>query len=727
MKKDALVKQRDITDCGAACLASIAAHYDLKLPVSKIRQIAGTDKKGTNALGMVEAAEKLGFSAKGAKGGADALDKIPVPTIAHVVVKEVLHHYVVIYKVTKDTVMVMDPGTGKMETYSKDEFIKIWSGVLILMMPNESFQSANTKVSVGCRFWFLIRPHRSIIIQSIVGAAVFTLIGLTTAIYVQKIVDHVLPSQNQNLLNLLGVAMLCLLAVQIVINSLKSLFVLKTGQQIDVKLILGYYKHLLTLPQRFFDTMRTGEIISRINDAVKIRAFINEIAIDVIINLFVIAFSFVLMFTYYWKLAVVMLLVIPVYLLIYWMTNRFNKKVERKVMEHSAELESQLVESVNSAKTIKMFGMRFHANLKTEIRFVNLLGSVYQSGKNAIFSTNASLTVSRLFTIILLWVGAGFVMDQHISPGELMSFYAIIGYFTGPVSSLIGANRSYQNAMIAADRLFEIMDLETDSNKDKLEILPSEVGDIRFEKVNFRYGTRKTVFENLDLLIPKGKLMLILGESGSGKSTIASLLKRLYKIDSGQILIGNYEINAIHEDSLNALVGIVPQEIDLFAGTVIENIALGEFQPDTQRIVQLAHELGVLDFINELQGGFSAYLGENGTNLSIGQRQRLAILRTLYADPEVVIFDEATSALDKKSEAFVLKTMLRLRDQGKIVISISHRLNAVTMADQIVLLESGRVIANGSHEELLRSNQPYQQLMGQQENINTESYLNQPS
>lgn len=708
MKKGTLIKQRDITDCGAACLSSIASHYSLNIPVSKIRQIAGTDKKGTNALGMIEAAEKLGFSAKGVSGDISAIPELPVPTIAHVIIKEVLHHYVVIYKTTKKQVKVMDPARGKLETYSIEEFQKIWSGVLILLSPNEKFEKRNEKVSITSRFWFLIRPHRGVIFQSVLGAAIFTLIGLSSAIYVQKIIDFVLPTGNQNLLNLLSVGMVFLLVIQVIVNVFKSTFILKTGQQIDAKLILGYYKHILSLPQRFFDTMRVGEIISRINDAVKIRSFINEVGINILINCFVVLFSFGLMFTYYWKLAVIILLVIPLYAITYWLSNYFNKKVERKVMENAADLESQLVESLNGVKTIKSFGMQDFANLKTELRFVNLLSSVYKSGMNGIFSGNASLTISRLFTIILLWVGALFVMDQTITPGELMSFYAIIGYFTGPVSSLIGANKAYQNAKIAADRLFEIMDLEGDDDEDKVPLTRKEIGDIKFQNISFRYGTRVDVFNDFNLTIAKGSFTAIAGESGSGKSTIASILKRLYPINDGKVTIGNYSLDAIKESSLNKYVGIVPQQVDLFAGTVIENIALGEFQPNIERIVKLAKIIGALDFINELPGGLNSQLGENGVNLSGGQKQRLAILRALYPAPQIIIFDEATSALDNNSEKMVIRTMLKLKDAGKTVIAITHRAAAAIAADRIILLEKGKIIADGGHHELTYTNERYQ-------------------
>ena len=310
MKKSVKIKQRDITDCGAACLASVAAFHNLKLPVSRIRQLASTDKKGTNVLGLIEAANKLGLDAKGVRGEFDSLFKIPKPAIAHVVVKEVLQHYVVIYNTTPKYIEVMDPGDGALHRYSHEEFKKMWTGVLVLLWPNQSFETGNSKVSISARFWSLISPHKSIMTQALIGAFVYTLIGLSTSIYVQKIVDYVIIDGNRNLLNLMSVVMVALLMVQVFIGATKSIFTLRTGQLIDAQLILGYYKHLLKLPQQFFDTMRVGEIISRINDAVKIRAFINDVVINLAVNVFIVILAFALMFTYYWKLALVILLII---------------------------------------------------------------------------------------------------------------------------------------------------------------------------------------------------------------------------------------------------------------------------------------------------------------------------------------------------------------------------------------------------------------------------------
>lgn len=225
------VKQRDMTDCGAACLASVANYHKLKLPVSKIRQMASTDQKGTNVLGLIEAAQKMGFSAKGVRGEFDSLFKVPTPTIAHVVVRKVLHHYVVIYKATKTHIHVMDPADGRMHQISHEEFKEQWTGILVLLMPNDDFKALKQTVSVYQRFWFLVKPHQTVMLQALFGAVIYTVLGLSTAIYVQKIVDNVFADGNKNLLNLMSVIMLVLLAFQVLIGVYKTLFVLKTGQK----------------------------------------------------------------------------------------------------------------------------------------------------------------------------------------------------------------------------------------------------------------------------------------------------------------------------------------------------------------------------------------------------------------------------------------------------------------------------------------------------------------
>ncbi|WP_221392117.1 peptidase domain-containing ABC transporter [Dyadobacter sp. NIV53] len=714
IKNKICIRQHDITDCGAACLASVSAYYKLLMPIARIRQYASTDKKGTNVLGMIEAAQKLGFQAKGVRGEFESLSRIPMPAIAHVIINETLQHFVVIYEINQKHVVVMDPAFGKLERHSHEDFKKIWTGVLILLLPEAGFEKGDNRKSVAGRFWSLIGPHRRVMTQALFGAVVYTVLGLSTSIYVQKIIDNVLVGGNRNLLNLMSVAMFIILSLQLFIGFMQSVFALKTGQQIDARLILGYYKHLLTLPQQFFDTMRVGEIISRVNDAVKIRAFINDTALSLVVNMFIVIFSFGMMFTYDVKLALIMLSVIPIYSAIFYTVNRINRKGQRKLMENSAELESQLVESINSMGTIKRFGLESFANVKTEVRFMKLLKSIFKSSKVFLWSGNASELVSRSFTIVLLWVGSGFVLDNSLTPGELLSFYALIGYFTGPASTLVESNAVIQDALIAADRLFEILDLEREATENKIELTRDMVGDVTFRQMSFRYGSRVQVFSDLNLTIPNGKVTAIVGESGSGKSTLLSLLQNMYPLQSGSIYIGEYDIKHVSNQSLRQIVSVVPQQVDLFAGNVIDNIAVGEHVPDMQRVITTCQMLGISDFIEKLPNGFHTYLGENGATLSGGQKQRIAIARALYRDPQIIILDEATSSLDSLSEKAVQNTIEKLRESGKTIIIIAHRLSTIMSADKILVLEGGKLIEEGNHYQLLSNQNAYYRLWASQ-------------
>lgn len=715
----ARIRQRDVTDCGAACLVSVAAWYRLALPVARVRQYASTDTRGTNVLGLVEAAERLGFRAKGVKGPFDGLPRIPLPAIVHVILPSKLAHYFVLYKVGKQDVWIMDPSDGAFHRMSHEAFRVLWTGVALLLLPGTDFRPGNEKGSHMQRFWYLLAPHRSVCLQALVGAVAYTVLGLSTSVYVQKIVDNVLVDGNKGLLTTLSLGMLAVLLLQAVVGNIKSVFALKTGQQIDARLILGYYKHVLSLPQRFFDTMRVGEIISRINDAVKIRTFINEVAITMVVNVFVVTFSFSLMFLYYWRLALLMLVILPVYGLVYKASDLLNKKLQRRLMENSAELNSHVVESLNSVATIKAFGLEGFSNDRTETRFIRLLKTVFQASSGNIYIGSAASLFTGAFTVALLWTGSLFVLDRSLSPGELLSFYALLGYFTGPALGLIGANTSIQNALIAADRLFEILDVEQETRGDTFPLTTDMLGDITFRDVSFRYGTRVEVFRNFNLVVKRGKITALVGESGSGKSTLASLLQNLYPLQSGHVLVGDMDVRYVEPASLRRRIGVVPQQIDLFAGTILENIAVGEYEPDLREALRITRLLGMADFIEKLPLGFQTPLGEHGVNLSGGQRQRLAIARALYRDPDILLLDEATSALDPISDQLVQDAVRSLRQEGKTILVIAHRLSTVMHADTIVVLQEGCLIGQGTHGELLETSDVYAHLWKRHQGVTT--------
>ncbi|GHE23399.1 peptidase domain-containing ABC transporter [Sphingobacterium griseoflavum] len=715
MNKKIRVKQQDQRDCGAACIASVAAHYGLHVPIAKIRQHCHTDTQGTNILGLVKGLDAMGFHAKGVKGDLEALKHVPLPAIAHIVLPEQRRHYVVIHKVDKNFIYVMDPSVGMSVTHKLEDFQSLWTGVLVLMEPHAHFEQGNLKTSSYQRFWQLIKPHRSVAVLAMVGAVLYTLLGLSTAIYVQQITDAVLSDGDIGLLHRLSIAMILLLFMQQGIGLLKNTLVLRTGQRIDRYLILGYYKHLLRLPQRFFDTMKVGEIISRVNDAVKIRTFINDAAVQLVINVLIVFFSLSLMAIYYWKLALIVGVAIPFYALVYGLSNRSNKRVERKLMEDAAHLDAHIVESLHAMRTIKQFAVEQSSHERTEHRFSILWAGIRKSVMNSLFSGSATEFLSRIFTIILLWVGATYVLQDRMTTGELLSFYALIGYFTLPVSQLVGMNKTLQHALIASDRLFDIMDLEREEQSSKFELKPEDISDIRFQNVTFRYGSRVQVLNGLTCTFEKGKTTAIVGASGSGKSTMAALLQQLYPVEEGKIKIGDYDIRYIRQDSLRSLIATVPQEIHLLSGNVIENIALGDDYPDIKRVIAVANELGISGFVEKWPDGLHTYLGENGVLLSAGQKQRIGIARALYRQPEILVLDEATSALDTASEEIVQSALRQWQTLGKTVIVIAHRLSTVVHADKLMVLHEGQLAEEGTHLELLtRDNGLYTQMWNRQ-------------
>ncbi len=657
------------------------AYYGIRASVARIRQIAGTDKLGTSMWGLVRTLEKFDFEAKGLKGSAEHLDKLPLPFIAHVEQTGGEHHYVCVYGINGKHLRVMDPAEGKIRRWSHGDFRRKWSGAVVAMVRQIQAQMFRETPTGRNRIISLLRPVCKPVLQAIIAAVIYTLLGLSTSLYIGKLTDHVFVTRNTGLLNLMSITMILITLVMIYMFAIRSLHVLKTGQVIDNQLITSYYRHLFRMPQRFFDGMKTGEIISRINDAIKIRGFINDAAIGILVNFLILFFSFGLMFILYWELALMMLAIIPLYSVIYYCFNRRNKRIEREAMERTASLESQLVESLEATSHIKQHNLEGIAFRKTEGRLNRLLDTGYTSGINSITAMGATELVSRLFTIILLWVGSGFVISQSITPGKLLTFYALIGYFTGPVSGLIGANKVYQNALIAADRLFEIFHLEEEQVAGRPSFPRDEFGDIVFNNVSFAYGSRGTIFRNLDLTIHAGKVTAITGPSGSGKSTIGSLIQHLYFPDEGSITINGYNTRYFSLESIRSMIGIVPQQISFLTGSILENIAPGQKNPDVKRTLHLLKAVGLLPLIESLPGGLESVLTRNGTNLSGGERQRLALVRALYKRPSLLILDEATSSLDPVSEVHVNKLLLTLRECSQTILLITHHQREASLAD----------------------------------------------
>jgi len=709
MKSIVKIKQKDLTDCGVSCLASVAAYYGKFIPLSKLRQYASTNRTGTNVAGLLQAADRIGMEAKGVKADFSHLQDFPYPLIAHIVVNN-LQHYIVLYRFTPRHIKYMDPADGCFHTFRYDEFKSCWTGIVILLQPKDSFRPGDERVPEHQRFLQLVRPHRFVLVQAIIASAILTVLGLIPSIYIQKIVDHVLPNENYRLLNLLSIIMLASLTLQVLLGYVKSLFVLQTGLRLDARLILGYYRHLLHLPQKFFDSMQVGELMSRVNDAVKIRSFLSSTAIEMLMNLFILLFSLLLMFFYSAKLAILVVAFFPCYGAIFLLSNRINRKWQRKIMEDAARVETELVESLNNIRTVRKLGVEPYMYVKGEERVAGLLKSVFKTSSYNIHLNGWCDAVLKVLTVSVLWAGSYFVLRKEMTTGELLSFYSLLGYFSMPATAILASNRSYQEAVIAANRLFEIIDLEAETAEQPvIHLSKDQVDDIHLADISFNYGNRGMVFNGLTTSIRKGRKTAFAGESGSGKSTLFSLLLKIYPPANGTIKIGGTDIRYFSNESIRNHIGIVPQEIQLISGTIIENIAVGVYEPDLERVIQVSAKLGLDEMIAKLPEGYHTHLTEAGMNLSGGQRQRIAIARALYRQPEILLLDEATSALDLISERKIKEALNWYTAQGNTLVVISHKLSYIKDFDVIKFLKDGKIAEEGTHDELMKMDGYYRQ------------------
>lgn len=705
------VKQHDITDCGAACLATISKQYGLNLSISKIREVAGTDKQGTNAYGMIKAAEQLGFSAKGVKGNQEAFfTEFPLPAIAHVVVDGSLLHYMVIHKITKKQVIIADPAKG-MVKYTPEEFFKIWTGVLILLVPTSKFQKGNENKGVLSRFFSLMFPQKRLLLNIFLSSLIITVFGILASFYFRFIMDDIVPNSLRKTLITLSIGVIVLYIFKAILEAFRNHLMLYLSQKLDIPLILGYYQHVLGLPMNFFGTRKVGEIVSRFMDASKIRDAISSATLSIMIDTLMALVGGVVLFTQNHLLFGIAVIVVALYGIIVFAFNKPVKKINEKQMEDNSQVTSYLVETLNGIETVKAFHAEDKAQAKTDKLFVKLLKSVFKGG----MITNAQQTltgaISTIGGTVILWVGVVSVLNGNMTLGSLLTFNALLAYFLDPVKNLINLQPTMQTAIVAAERLSEILDLELEKTADEhRKLSPQSLNyPIKIENLDFRYGTRKLVLENINMNIGAGEKIALVGESGSGKTTLSKLLMNFYPWEKGEIFIGDYNLKDINLESLRNRIAYISQDIFLFSGTIRENLELGNEDATLEDIIEACRLSKADEFINKLPLRYETMLEENGANLSGGQKQRLAIARALLKKPDILIMDEATSNLDSITEKAIEKTINNLSKNITTII-IAHRLSTIMRCDKIFVMEQGKFIEQGTHQELIEQKGRYYNL-----------------
>lgn len=692
MKTD--VRQHDITDCAAACMTSVSRHYGRNIPLAVFREASGTSVSGTTVKGIVDACRSTGFKARGYKSeqkDMEALRHLGLPLILHTVNRHEDLHFVVLYRMGRKRATVMDPARGAHLSIKLEELQREWTGFLVTMEPdnaispqyrnNEKTNRSRRGALSGFAGYLSLKDYALMFLSS----AAYVVTGLCTALFLQHIIDDIIPGKDRGELLKVGGMMVSIMICTIILGYNRILYSLRAGVKLDARLVLGYLNHLFRLPVGFFSRRGAGELNSRVGDVARIRVFLTDAAVNIVTSLLILIISFALMFFNHWRLSLLMLTFVPVYLCLYTVAGKVNRKVNREIIETSAAFEEKTVESISSVSIIKHFGgeERFYRTLESS--FCDLALKYLKGGKWMGAFASASDAISKLITIVLLTVGALFIFGGTLTIGELVSFYALTGFFSAPLGNLVKISEDLSQARISAERICDITDIEAEGSAPA--VLPIETGqDIIFDNVSFSYPGCPELLKNFNMVLESGRITAIQGESGCGKSSLAALLMRDFEVTGGRITIGGIDIRLTGLDEWRKFISIIPQDPELLSGTILENVTCFEKNPDIRKAVGIMDELGLKKFARELPMGILTRVGPRGCTLSGGQRQRLAFARALYRDPQVIILDEATSSLDEVSQSYVLKKVEALRNEGRTIMMITHKNDNVKIADRTVKL-----------------------------------------
>ncbi len=734
-------KQADSKDCGPTCLKMIAKYYGKTIAIQTLRDYSETNREGSNLYYLSDAAEKIGFRSLGIKTDLKKLKEAPLPCVLH----WDKMHFVVLYKVRnttsgKSVYKIADPAFGLLE-YAEDEFLKHWigqnatditeEGIALLVEPTPTFYASEFDNEKGNQFGFSLLfkylfPYKAFIIQLIVGLLAGSLIQLIFPFLTQSIVDVGIQNQNIHFIYLVLFAQLFLFVGRTLLEFIRSWILLHLSTRINISLISDFFIKLMNLPISFFDVRMTGDIMQRINDHHRIERFLTTSSLSVlfsIINIFIL--GGVLAY-YNFQLFAVFGVGSLVYFVWVVLFLKRREELDYKRFSEVSHEQSKVIELVNGMQEIKLHNAEKQKRwgweyIQARLFKISMKGLVLEQTQ-----TIGSNFINELKNIIIIFLSAKLVIDGQITLGMMMAITSIVGSLNGPILQLIGFIREAQDAKISLARLSEIHEKEDETQKEgnQTQDIP-ENSAIELRDVSFRYkGSDIFVLENLNLTIPAHKITAIVGTSGSGKTTLMKLLLKFYEPDSGEIGLNRKNdaissnvrttnLKTISQKAWRDHVGAVMQEGYIFSDTIANNIAVGVDIIDKDRLVYASEVANCNDFISDYPLGYNTKIGMEGTGMSTGQKQRLLIARAVYKNPDMLFFDEATSALDTNNEKQIMEKLNQFFT-NKTVIVIAHRLSTVMNADQIVVLEKGKIVEIGNHDELVAIKGSYFELVKNQ-------------
>jgi subfamily B ATP-binding cassette protein HlyB/CyaB len=698
-------------DPGLVCLTLMLRYHQIGIDPEQIRHKLGTARLDVEH--MLRAARDLGLKARARTTTFPRLAGTPLPAIAGL--KD--GGFVFLARADAERCLIQQPNVQRPALLKREQFEEMWNGTIVMMARRGALQNLSRRFDIG---WFMgaINKYRRMFVEVLVASLFLQIFALVSPLIFQVVIDKVLVHQSMSTLDVLIVGLLAIAIFEAVLSVLRTYVFSHTTNRIDVELGARLFRHLLSLPMTYFRTRRAGDSVARVRELENIRNFLTSSALTLVIDM---VFTFVflaIMFMYSGALTWVVIASLPIYAIISAAaTPLFHRRLETK-FRLGAENQAFLVEAVSGVETLKAMAVEPLMQRRWEEQLAAYVAASFRVLSLSNVASNAIQLVNKVATAAILYVGARLVIAGDLSVGELVAFNILAGRVSAPILRLAQIWQDFHQARISVERLGDILNTPAEpTHGSATGGLPPIRGDVEFQNVTFRYRLDgPAILRDVSLSIPAGQFIGIVGASGSGKSTIARLVQRLYVPENGRVLVDGTDLALTDPAWLRRQLGIVLQENVLLNGTVRDNIALAEPAAPMDRIIAAAKMAGAHDFILALPEGYDTMVGERGDTLSGGQRQRVAIARALLTNPRILIFDEATSALDYESERAIQDNMASIA-RGRTVIVIAHRLSTVRRADRIITVEKGSIVEDGNHDELLRGRGRYATLYRMQSGL----------